>query len=221
MSAYKIWKLGNKHRRKGNKIAANIIKWFLRIVYHQDISLSVRIGENAIFSHGGIGTVITSRASIGDNCTVGANVVIGNIHLSSERGPNIGNNVFIGSGAKILGPVTIGNNVNIGANALVITDIESGITCIGVPAKPTQKKLFVIDSIRGEKFKGKVSDHLRNIFSEKGYDLSLDAKYVFYDNSDNKKRHGNAIDETFIIESDNIYYKVKKYANKLTIYIKY
>jgi len=221
MDAYQIWKLGNKHRSKGNKIAANIIKWFLRIVYCQDISLSSNIGENAIFSHGGIGTVITGRSIIGSNCTIGVNVVIGNFSLSGITAPKIGNNVYIGAGAKILGSVDIGNDVSIGSNALVITDIENGMTFGGVPAKPLQKKIFVTDLVTDDEFRGSVSNDLRNIFSKKGYELSLDAKYIHYDSSHHKKNFGNKLNNIYLIKSENIVYKIKKYDNKLIIYIKY
>ena len=167
MSPYVIWKIGHKSRKNGNNISANIIKWYLRIVYHQDISLLANIGEGASFSHGGIGTVVTGKATIGRNCSIGNNVVIGQIVTSGLEGPRIGDNVFIGAGAKILGAVKIGNNVSIGANSLVLKYVEYNVTVGGVPAKPLQKKIFSVEFNKSEKFKGLVSKELRELFGNK------------------------------------------------------
>jgi serine O-acetyltransferase len=72
--------------------------------------------------------------SMGENCTVNQGVTIGSIKGSTVS-PQIGNNVFFGSGCKVLGPVKIGNNVIIAANSLVITDVPDNCTVIGVPAR--------------------------------------------------------------------------------------
>lgn len=78
-----------------------------------------------------IGVVINSKVKVGDNVTVESGVVIG-----SEKGlsPCLGNNIFIGAGAKIIGNVVIGDNVKIGANAVVVKDIPSNCTALGIPA---------------------------------------------------------------------------------------
>jgi serine O-acetyltransferase len=57
-----------------------------------------------------------------------------------NRRPKIGNNVIIGSGAKILGPINVGNNVTIGANSVVVDDIKDYTTVVGIPAKPIKRK---------------------------------------------------------------------------------
>lgn len=219
MSPYVIWKIGHKSRKNGNNISANIIKWYLRIVYHQDISLLANIGEGASFAHGGIGTVVTGKATIGRNCSIGNNVVIGQIVTSGLEGPRIGDNVFIGAGAKVLGAVNIGNNVSIGANALVLKDVEDDVTVGGVPAKPLQKKIFSVEFNKSEKFEGSVSRELRELFLSQGYRISKNAKFVAYDDSYHKKNYGKSHKKTYRFTSENNIYKLKTYGNILEAYL--
>ena len=82
------------------------------------------------------GIIVSYGAIIGLNCTINQQVTIGQ---NNEGHPIIGNNVFIGAGARIIGKVRIGNNVKIGANAVVVHDIPDNCTAVGVPAKVTIK----------------------------------------------------------------------------------
>ncbi|WP_085305989.1 serine O-acetyltransferase [Colwellia polaris] len=95
------------------------------------------IGTKATFSGGLVlmhpsGVVINSKVIAGKNITIESGVVIGD-----EKGfsPKLGDNVFIGSGAKIIGNVKVGNNVKIGANAVVVKDVPDNCTALGIPAK--------------------------------------------------------------------------------------
>jgi len=101
------------------------------------IGRQVEIGPGLIIPHGYV--VIDGRVRIGRECTINPWVTIG---LSASRrwgfdyrGPNIGDRVFIGTGAKVLGPVTVGDGVRIGANAVVIDDVPVGATVVGAPAR--------------------------------------------------------------------------------------
>lgn len=77
--------------------------------------------------------VFLPRTTVGDNFIVFQNVTVG--HLRGQGAPRLGNNVFLGAGAKVMGDVTLGNNVVVGANSLVITDVPDNCTVIGVPAR--------------------------------------------------------------------------------------
>jgi serine O-acetyltransferase len=77
---------------------------------------------------------ISGYAKFGDNCRIRNGVVVGLRRVDEPRVPVIGNNVDIGTGAKILGPISIGNNVAIGANAVVIADVPDNSIAAGVPA---------------------------------------------------------------------------------------
>ena len=91
------------------------------------------IGSNLFIDHG-VGVVIGETAIIGDNVTMFHGVTLGGTGKDKgKRHPTIGNNVFIGSGAKILGNITIGDNVKIGANAVVLKDIDANSTVVGIP----------------------------------------------------------------------------------------
>lgn len=94
------------------------------------------IGPGLRIYHGD-GIVIARGAVIGRGLTIEHQVTIGNrIGHEGERGcPTIGDDVFIGAGAKVLGPIRIGNNVRIGANAVVLHDVPDNATVVGVPAK--------------------------------------------------------------------------------------
>lgn len=99
-----------------------------------EIHPGASIGKNLFIDHG-TGVVIGETAIIGDNVTMFHGVTLGGTgnEKDKKRHPTIGNNVFIGSGAKILGNITIGNNVKIGANAVVLKDVEDDRTVVGIP----------------------------------------------------------------------------------------
>ena len=81
-----------------------------------------------------MGIVIGETAEIGDNCTIYHQVTLGGTGKDKyKRHPTVGNNVMIGAGAKVLGPIKIGNNVKIGAGAIVLKSTEDNVTVVGVP----------------------------------------------------------------------------------------
>jgi len=80
------------------------------------------------------GIIVSGYAKFGDNCRIRNGVVVGLRRVEEPRAPVIGNNVDIGAGAKILGPISIGSNVAIGANAVVIDDVPDNCIAAGVPA---------------------------------------------------------------------------------------
>jgi len=93
------------------------------------------MGKSFLIDHGS-GTVIGETAEIGDNVTIYQDVTLGGTSLSpGKRHPTLGNNVVVGAGAKILGPVKIGDNVKIGANTVVIEDVPSNSVVVGVPGR--------------------------------------------------------------------------------------
>ena len=100
-----------------------------------EIHPGAQIGKGLFIDHG-TGVVIGETARIGDNVTMFHGVTLGGTGKEKgKRHPTIGNNVFIGSGAKLLGNINIGNNVKIGANAVVLKDVPSNVTVVGIPAK--------------------------------------------------------------------------------------
>lgn len=93
-----------------------------------EIHPGAKIGRNLFIDHG-MGIVIGETATIGNNCTIYHNATLGGTGKDKyKRHPDIGNNVMVGSGAKVLGPIKIGNNVKIGANATVTKDVPNNVT---------------------------------------------------------------------------------------------
>lgn len=109
--------------------------WFklIQILTGIELPCEARIGRNFIIDHFG-GIIVSGYTRFGDDCRIRNGVVIGVQRTGETRAPIIGNNVDIGAGAKILGPITIGDNVLIGANAVVIGDVPDNCIAVGVPA---------------------------------------------------------------------------------------
>lgn len=107
----------------------------IRNTYGIELPYTVKLGRRVIFEHQH-GIVIHGYCEIGDDCYIRQGVTIGNRYLERPfDAPKLGSRVNVGAGAKILGGVTLGDDVNIGANAVVLSDIPSGKTAVGIPAK--------------------------------------------------------------------------------------
>lgn len=106
------------------------------------IPISTKIEGVPIFPHGLNGIFISSGAVIGKDCVIFHQVTIGSNTLPDSKGqgaPTIGNNVYIGAGAKIIGNVIIGNNVRIGANCVVTKDVPDNTTVVSAPIRLISK----------------------------------------------------------------------------------
>ena len=114
---------------------ARLVSQFARFITGIEIHPGAKIGKRLFIDHG-MGIVIGETATIGNDCTIYHGVTLGGTGKDKKkRHPDVGNNVMIGCGAKILGPIKIGDNVKIGANAVVLKDIEKNNTVVGIPAK--------------------------------------------------------------------------------------
>lgn len=112
------------------RLISQIARFFTGIEIHP----GAQIGKRLFIDHG-MGIVIGQTAVIGNDCTIYHGVTLGGVgNFRGKRHPTIGNNVMIGAGAKVLGPIEIGNNVRIGANAVVLKDFGNDLTIAGVLA---------------------------------------------------------------------------------------
>ena len=107
-------------------------KW-VQVVTGIELPCEVEVGRNFVIDHSG-GIVVSGYARFGDDCRIRTGVVVGLARVDDPCAPQIGNNVDIGAGAKVLGRITIGNNVLIGANAVVVRDVPDDSIAVGVPA---------------------------------------------------------------------------------------
>tara|TARA_R110000782_G_scaffold78276_8_gene155431 strand:- start:85224 stop:85949 length:726 start_codon:yes stop_codon:yes gene_type:complete len=118
-------------------LLARIVNHLSRFLTGNDIHPGAKIGRNLFIDHGF--TVIGETAEIGDNVTIYQHVTLGGTDpangIGGKRHPTIGNDVIIGSGAQVLGPVTVGARARIGANAVVTKDVPESATMVGIPAR--------------------------------------------------------------------------------------
>jgi serine O-acetyltransferase len=123
-----LWSAGFKWLAR---FISALMRWFTGIEIHP----GARIGRRFFIDHG-MGVVIGETAEIGDDCTLYHGVTLGGTSWQKgKRHPTLGNDVVIGAGAKVLGPLTIGDGVRIGSNAVVLKDVEVGATVVGVPGR--------------------------------------------------------------------------------------
>jgi serine O-acetyltransferase len=112
-----------------------------------EIHPGAMIGEGLFIDHG-MGVVIGETAEIGDNCTIYHGVTLGGTGKDvGKRHPTIGNNVLIGTGAKVLGPFKVGDNSMIGANSVVLKAIEAKTTVTGIPGRPVKSATVRVPSV--------------------------------------------------------------------------
>ena len=121
--------------KNGHTFSARAISQVAKFVTGIEIHPGATIGKNFFIDHGA-GVVIGETAEIGDNCTLYQGVTLGGTGKDTgKRHPTLGNNVMVGCGAKVLGPFKIGDNSKIAANAVVLNEIPSNSTAVGIPAK--------------------------------------------------------------------------------------
>lgn len=142
MNAYKLYKAGRWLYLHHIPILPRIVKGMIYLIHNSSISYETEIGKDCKFLYGGIGVVIGKDTRIGDEVIIGTNVLTGG--KSNKQGmPKIGNHVYIATGAKVLGNITIGDNVIIGANAVVTHDVPSNCSVAGVPARILKENIDV------------------------------------------------------------------------------
>ncbi len=138
---YKIWHLSNRLYRRGHTDAAQFVKGWLRRRYACDLPPEIVMDYRVALVHNGLGVVINGQTVFKGYAVIFQNVTIGDRALGKrvpgKEAPIIGNRVFIGAGAVLLGNIEIGDNVIIGAGAIVIKDVPSKHRALGNPATYT------------------------------------------------------------------------------------
>ena len=148
--------ISNRLWKMNLQLLARIISQTSRFFTGIEIHPAARIGKNLFIDHG-MGVVIGETSEIGDNVTLYHAVTLGGVspsidsdnQRSLKRHPTLKNDVVVGSGAQILGPISVGENAKVGANAVVTKDVPKDAVMVGIPAKNINKD----DSVRDEKFR--------------------------------------------------------------------
>lgn len=121
--------------KHGFRFLARLISQYGKFLTGIEIHPGAVIGKGLFIDHG-TGVVIGETTIIGDNCTLYQGVTLGGTGKDKgKRHPTLGDNVMVGSGAKVLGPFMVGSNSKIAANAVVLSEVPENSTCVGVPAR--------------------------------------------------------------------------------------
>ena len=151
MLLYSGYKAVRRHRRAhwffnhNMKFIARYLSQRNRHKSGIEIHPAAQLGKGVFIDHG-MGVVIGETTVVGDNCTIYQNVTLGGTGNDvGKRHPTLGNNVLVGSGAKVLGPFTVGDNARIAAGAVVLREVPANATAVGVPAR-----IVKLNGIRSE-----------------------------------------------------------------------
>lgn len=138
--AIAAYRVAHRLHEQEHYFAARAISQAAKVVTGIEIHPAAKIGKGLVIDHGS-GVVIGETAEIGDNCTIYQGVTLGGTGKDvGKRHPTLGNNVMIGAGAKVLGPLYIGDNSKVAANAVVLKEIPENCTAVGVPAKVVRRE---------------------------------------------------------------------------------
>ena len=145
--ALMIYRLSNYLWLREWKFLGRLISQLGRLITGIEIHPGAEIGKRLVIDHG-MGVVIGETSSIGNDVTLYHDVTLGGIspavqseeQVGLKRHPTLEDGVIVGSGAQILGPIRIGANARVGSNAVVSKDVASGVTAVGVPARPVMPK---------------------------------------------------------------------------------
>lgn len=130
-----LWNLNLGILNHPKQILIRYGTYIIRILTAIEIHPAAKIGKNFFIDHGH-GVVIGETTEIGDNVTVYQGVTLGGVSIRREkRHPTLGSNIIVGAGAKILGNISIGDYVQIGANSVVLRDVPSNSTVVGIPGR--------------------------------------------------------------------------------------
>ena len=139
MNAVKFYRFGNWCYRKRIPIIPTLTRNIIFLLFNSYIPSSAAIGKGSIFAYGAIGVVVHANAIVGRGCVIGQGITIGAsegfVSRETNKCPSIGDNCYIGAGAKILGEIKIGSSCQIGAGAVVLGNIPDHSVVVGAPAR--------------------------------------------------------------------------------------
>lgn len=144
-----LYRIGHACHRLGLERIGWAISWLNRLAFATMIPSSARIGRGFICGYWGLGVVIHARAEIGNDCTLAQNVTIGR-NPGHDGVPRLGDRVYVGAGAVILGDIRVHDDAVIGANSVVNRDVPAGAIVAGVPARLLRMKPGFPDGSHGE-----------------------------------------------------------------------
>ena len=185
--ALMAYRLSHSLHQKEKYFAARAVSQTARFFTGIEIHPAAKIGKGLVIDHG-MGVVIGETAEIGDNCTLYQGVTLGGTGKDvGKRHPTLGNNVLVGSGAKVLGPFKIGDNTKIASNAVVLDEIPDNCTAVGIPAKVVRREGVRINDLDQVHIPDPVAQEIRRL-ENKLSELECELERVKYEQNNSKKR---------------------------------
>ncbi len=164
--ALMAYRLSHALHQNKKYFAARAVSQTARFFTGIEIHPGAKIGKGLVIDHG-MGVVIGETAEIGDNCTLYQGVTLGGTGKDvGKRHPTLGNNVLVGSGAKVLGPFKIGDNTKIASNAVVLDEIPDDCTAVGIPAKVVRREGMKVDDLDQVHIPDPVAQEIRRLESK-------------------------------------------------------
>ena len=147
LHAVLAYRIAHKFYLKGHTFIARAISQLAKFYTGIEIHPGATIGRGLVIDHG-TGVVIGETTEIGDNCTLYQGVTLGGTGKDvGKRHPTLGDNVLVGAGAKVLGPILIESNSKIAANAVVLKNIPHDSTAVGIPARVARREGRRVDDL--------------------------------------------------------------------------
>ena len=164
----------NHHLKFLGRMISQLSRHFTGIEIHP----GAKIGKRLVIDHG-MGIVIGETAEVGDDCLIYHGVTLGGTGKDhGKRHPPIGNNVLIGTGAKVLGPFKVGDNSRIAANSVVLSEIPANSTAVGIPARVVKRDGRRVEDYATEVDQVNMDDPVRCELEELRGELTELKKYI-------------------------------------------
>ena len=199
-----IWihRLSHRLWRANWKLVARILSTFSRWLTGIEIHPGAKLGRRFFIDHG-MGVVIGETSEIGNDVTLYHGVTLGGTSWNAgKRHPTLEDNVVIGAGAQVLGPITIGKGGKVGSNSVVVKDLPENATAVGIPARvvnSSNNTNSLLDSDLGEKLSGNLGKESRDKAAKK---FGFDAYAVSADNPDPvAKAIGRLLDHMHLMDN--------------------
>lgn len=185
--ALMAYRLSHALHQKKKYFAARAVSQTARFFTGIEIHPGAKIGKGLVIDHG-MGVVIGETAEIGDNCTLYQGVTLGGTGKDvGKRHPTLGNNVLVGSGAKVLGPFKIGDNTKIASNAVVLDEIPDNCTAVGIPAKVVRREGVKVNDLDQVHIPDPVAQEIRRL-ENKLSELECELERLRNDQSNSKTK---------------------------------
>ena len=135
-----LYRIAHRQWRRGRRYLPRLLSYIARVWTGIDIHPGATIGRRFFIDHG-TGVVIGETAEVGNDVTLYHGVTLGGVSWNKgKRHPTLGDNVVVGAGAKILGPIAVGTDARVGANSVVIEAVPAGKTVVGIPGKVVRSR---------------------------------------------------------------------------------